>query len=124
MAVDDLDPLELGDGSNRMTSPFALPPDVELVRTTPTFDEHTIPAGLLMAHRIAEGVWGRLVVYSGSLTFRFEECPDRAVRAGAGASVVIPPGRPHHVELDGPVTVAIEFHRRPRSAHGSIDADA
>lgn len=96
-----------------MTHSPALPPDVELVRTTPTFDERTIPAGLLRAHRIGEGMWGRLVVVSGGLAVRFEDGADDATRLGAGASVVIPPGRPHHVELDGPVSFAIEFHSRP-----------
>lgn len=99
------------------SGPDELPEGLELVRTTPIFDQGRVPAGLLAAHRVAEGVWGRLVVHDGALTFRFEDERDRPRRVAAGGHVVIPPGRPHHIELDGPARFAIEFHRpRPRSA--------
>lgn len=87
-----------------------LPPGVALARTTPTFDQDSVPAGLLRAHQVAEGVWGRLVVHRGRLTFCFEDDDQRRIVA-AGESVVIPPQRPHHLELDGPVSFAVEFHR-------------
>ncbi len=90
-----------------------LPTDVRLVRTTPEFDESSVPAGLLAAHRVADGVWGRLVVRAGALTFVFEDDPEAALRVGAGGHVVIPPGREHHLELDGPVRFVVEFHRPP-----------
>lgn len=93
--------------------PAALPPGLEHVRTTDVFDEHTAPAGLRRAHRVADGVWARLLVHTGQLSFVFEDDPDRPHIVDAGASLVIPPGRPHHVDLDQPVTFAIEFHRRP-----------
>ncbi len=90
-----------------------LPTDVRLVRTTPEFDETSVPAGLLAAHRVADGVWGRLVVQSGSLTFVFEDDLEAAWRVEAGGHVVIPPGRAHHLELAGPVRFVVEFHRPP-----------
>lgn len=34
-------------------------------KRTPTFDEHTIPAGLRRDHRTRAGVWGRIVVEAG-----------------------------------------------------------
>ena len=95
-----------------------LPPGLELTRTTPTFDQETVPAGLLAAHRVAENVWGRLIVHSGSLTFRFEAEADNPRRVEAGDHVVIPPDTPHHLELDGPTTFAVEFHRPHRPAAG------
>jgi tellurite resistance-related uncharacterized protein len=88
-----------------------LPDDLELMRTTPVFDEGTVPGGLLAAHRVAGGVWGRLVVHSGALVFVFEDDPDRGRSVAAGESVVIPPERPHHLVVDEPVTFTIEFHR-------------
>ncbi|MFN0090530.1 MAG: DUF1971 domain-containing protein [Acidimicrobiales bacterium] len=97
---------------DRMDDADVLPPGLELTRTTPTFTEETVPAGLLAAHRTAPEVWGRLVVERGSLTFRFEDAPGAPIPVAAGGHVVIPPGRPHHVELDGPVAFAVEFHRR------------
>jgi tellurite resistance-related uncharacterized protein len=98
-----------------------LPDGLELVRTTGEFDETSVPGGLLSAHRIASGVWGRLVVRSGALVVVVEDDPARAAGAppdreerrtvGGGESVVIPPGLVHHVEMVGPVAFRIEFHR-------------
>lgn len=102
-----------------MTDPSGipeLPADVVLVRTTDVFDQDHHPAGLLRAHRVADGVWGRLVVASGALTFEFDDAAGGGGgphRVGEGASIVIPPVRPHHLVFDGPVTFTIEFYRRP-----------
>lgn len=91
-------------------SELQLPDGVELARTTDVFDEDSVPAGLLRAHRVADGVWGRLVVHEGSIGFRFED-DDRLLEAVAGESIVIPPRRRHHVEPTGPVRFVVEFHR-------------
>lgn len=91
----------------------ALPDGLELTRTTKVFDNVTAPAGLLRAHRVASGIWARLVVRTGTVGFVFEDHLDDQMHIEAGDSVVIPPARPHHVELDGPATFVIEFHRRP-----------
>ncbi|MGB3735219.1 MAG: DUF1971 domain-containing protein [Ilumatobacter sp.] len=88
-----------------------LPAGLTLQRTTPTFDEHSTPAGLRRAHQVAEGVWGRLVVETGSLGFVFEDEPDVVRVIGSGDQQVIPPAALHHVVLDGPVRFAVEFHR-------------
>lgn len=97
-----------------MTGP-ELPEGVVLVRTTDVFDNHTVPKGLLRAHQVARDVWGRLVVHAGTMGFVFEDEADAPISLGAGDTMVIPPQRPHHVELDGPVSFAVEFHRRPSS---------
>lgn len=89
----------------------ALPPGLEHVRTTDVFDEHHHPAGLLRAHRVADGVWARLVVHRGELTFVFEDDAEHPTVVAAEGSVVIPPGRLHHVELGRPVRFALEFLR-------------
>ena len=91
----------------------ALPDAVVLTRTTHVFDNDTVPAGLLKAHRVADSIWGRLVVYTGTVGFVFEEEADQPCSVDAGASVVIPPGRHHHVILEGPATFAVEFYRQP-----------
>ncbi|MEZ5298247.1 MAG: DUF1971 domain-containing protein [Ilumatobacteraceae bacterium] len=90
-----------------------MPDRLELVRTTEVFDQDSVPAGLLRAHRVADGVWARLVVRTGAVTFVFDDEPDDPIGVGSGESVVIPPARQHHVELDGPATFAVEFHRLP-----------
>jgi len=92
----------------------SLPEGLEYVRTTDVFDDHEHPAGLLRAHHVATGVWGRLVVHTGELGFVFEDDAEHPVTVRAGGDQVIPPGRRHHVEFTGPVTFAIEFHREPQ----------
>jgi tellurite resistance-related uncharacterized protein len=67
----------------------------------------------LRAHRVADGVWGRLVVFTGAVTFLFDDRPDEPIAVPAGATVAIPPARPHHLVLDVPSTFAVEFHRVP-----------
>jgi tellurite resistance-related uncharacterized protein len=90
-----------------------LPAGLELVRVTDVFDPSTVPPGLLRPHRVADGVWGRLVVHTGLVRFVFDDQPDHPISVGAGGAVAIPPARRHHVELDGPATFAVEFYRRP-----------
>ena len=95
-----------------MTRP-CMPDGLVLVRTTDVFDQDSVPAGLLRAHRVADGVWARLVVHTGAVTFVFDDEADHPIAVSSGESVVIPPARQHHVELDGPATFAVEFHRLP-----------
>ena len=88
-----------------------IPEGFALARTTGVFDNDTVPAGLLRAHRVADGIWGRLVVHDGQVRFVFEDALDEPITVAAGGAVVIPPARPHHVELDGPARFAVEFYR-------------
>ncbi|MEZ5246019.1 MAG: DUF1971 domain-containing protein [Acidimicrobiales bacterium] len=99
-----------------------IPDGFVLARTTDVFDNDTVPAGLLKAHRVADSVWGRLVVHAGSVRFVFEDEPDAAAVLKAGETLVIPPARLHHVELDGPATFAVEFHRRPADANVVLES--
>lgn len=96
-----------------MSGPQQLPDGLDHVRTTDTFDNATVPAGLLRAHRVADGVWGNLVVHTGTVAFVFDDEPEHPITARAGDTVAIPPARQHHLELDGPATFAVEFHRVP-----------
>lgn len=100
-----------------------LPDGLELARTTPEFDEHSVPTGLRNAHEVADGVWGRLVVATGSVRFVFEDAPSVGGVPGgrvvnAGEHQVIPPRRRHHVETIGPVGFHVEFHREPVRRRG------
>jgi tellurite resistance-related uncharacterized protein len=93
--------------------PNELPEGLVHLRTTPEFDERSVPAGLLAAHRVAAGVWGRLRVLSGSLVFRFENGDDEGRRLVAGDTQAIPPSDPHHLEMTGSVRFLVEFHGQP-----------
>ena len=98
--------------------PDTLPEGLVHLRTTPEFDEHSVPSGLLAAHRVAAGVWGLLRVRSGSIDFVFEDGATPARRVRAGDTQVIPPGDRHHLELVGSVTFAVEFHGSPEHPLG------
>lgn len=91
-----------------------LPAGLELARTTDVFDNDTVPVGLLRAHRVADGVWARLVVHAGTVRFVFEDQADQPIDVAAGDHIVVPPARLHHVELAGPAQFALEFHRPSR----------
>ncbi len=99
-----------------------IPTGYQFTRTTPTFDNHTVPAGLLNAHRVAEGVWGRLVVRTGVVAFVFEDQPGAPILVGAGGHVDIPPSRPHHLELNEPATFAVEFYRSPSNVQSGLES--
>jgi len=101
-----------------------LPGGLEHVRTTDVFDEGDHPAGLLRAHRVADGVWARLAVHSGALTFVFEDDAGHPLAVGAGDTVVIPPARRHHLGFGGPVTFSIEFHREVDAAPAPAGAES
>ena len=93
-----------------MLEDVELPDGLALVRTTEAFTAETVPAGLRRAHRIAEGVWGRLEVRAGTVAFVLEATGEsRTVHAGEAQ--VIEPGVRHHVEPDADATFAISFHR-------------
>ena len=86
-----------------------LPDGLDVVRTGGPFDATTLPAGLRKAHRVANGVWGRLRVIEGSAALTVETGPRLEVRLGAGNSQPIPPGVPHAVSVDGPVVLVLDF---------------
>jgi tellurite resistance-related uncharacterized protein len=104
--------------------PDQLPPGLEYVRTTDVFDHDHHPAGLRRAHRVADGVWARLLVQSGELTFVFEDEPERPISVAAEGAVVIPPGRLHHVEIAGPVTFVLEFHREAEHSPSAVGTES
>ena len=90
-----------------------LPEGLEHARTTDLFDATTVPPGLLRQHRIAEHTWGRIVVHAGTMRLVFEDDGGETVELSAGDRTVIPPRRPHHVELGDGARFAVEFHRPP-----------
>lgn len=93
-----------------MLSDLRLPAGLELVRTTSVFDTQTVPPGLLSGHRVAGGVWGRLVVLEGTVTFVSEDDGERR-ELSAGDDQAIPPEVRHHLEPGPSARFMVEFHR-------------
>jgi tellurite resistance-related uncharacterized protein len=88
-----------------------IPPDLVVVRTTPTWDESSLPPALRTAHRISSGTWGRLRVSAGRLRFVAHTDPVTDVLVDRDVVQGIPPDVEHYVEPDGPVALAIDFLR-------------
>ena len=86
-----------------------LPGGLHVIRTTPTWDEATIPPALRRAHRVAAGGWGRLQVQEGRIRFRADTQPPLDTVVESGASQPIPPETDHDVEPQGHVRFFVEF---------------
>ena len=93
-----------------------LPEGLRHVRTTPEWDEHTVPPALRRAHRVSAGTWGRIAVHEGRLRFLADTAPVIDVVVGAGSVQAIPPGVEHEVRPVGPVRFSIDFLAVPRGA--------
>ena len=91
-----------------------LPDGLQLVRTTPKWDEHTMPAGLRSAHHLSRGTWGRIVVFQGQLRFVARTNPVTDVVVQPGCAQAIPPDIDHQVQPLGPVRFSIDFFSIPR----------
>ena len=85
-------------------------------RSSPVFDETTLPAALRREHRTKAGVWGVIRVLEGEVRF---------VVAGGAEAILTPdrpglvlPDQPHHVEPLGKMRMQVEFYdRAPDVAH-------
>ncbi|MGH9017126.1 MAG: DUF1971 domain-containing protein [Acidimicrobiales bacterium] len=79
------------------------------MRTSPAWDEHTIPAGLRRRHRLGAHTWGVIVVSEGAL--RLIMTPSISVDLTRGShGPAIPPDVEHHVEAQGHVVFSIDFY--------------
>lgn len=82
----------------------------EPYKTTPVFDETTLPEAIRNRHNTKPGVWGLLRVIEGEVALVFEQ-PPRRLRVTPDAPAEIPPQAWHHVETTGPMRMVVEFHR-------------
>lgn len=90
---------------------MTLPAGATVFKTTAVFDEHTVPPALLRHHRTKEGVWGRVVVVDGELTFRQLEPAPVDIVLTPGAVQIVAPGLPHEVRLGPGARFYVEFLR-------------
>lgn len=86
-----------------------LPDALRFVRSTPVWDEHTLPKALRRAHRVATGTWGRITVHQGRLRFRAQTHPPLEVVLGPNTTQAIPPDIEHDVSPLGTVRVSVDF---------------
>lgn len=98
-----------------------LPDGLRFVGSSPEWTAETMPAGLLRAHRVAGGTWGRIVVHDGQLRFAASTEPPLEVVLGPGSTQPVPPDVAHEVLPLGAVRFSIELlaldeSRRPGTA--------
>lgn len=78
-------------------------------RSTPVFDDQTLPAALRKAHTTKQGVWGVIRVLEGCVRYRVE-AQDHDVILSPGTPGLVRPQEPHHVEPVGPMRMQVEFY--------------
>jgi len=98
-----------------------LPDGLQLVRTSPRWDQRTMPAGLKRSHRTAVGTWGRIVVHDGNLRFVAQTDPGLDVIVGPGSLQAIPPEVEHNVQPLDRVCFSIDFLSIPKERAGCSD---
>ncbi len=81
----------------------------EPYKVTPVWDEYTLPAAIRNEHSTKAGTWGVLRVLEGEVTLVFRDSAS-SVQVTPGSPAVIPPEAIHHVELNGPMKMQVEFH--------------
>lgn len=81
-------------------------------RSTPVFDETTLPAALRKEHTTKAGVWGVIRVLEGRLKLTYLAPPSEVVLE-AGQHAIVQPQQPHFVEALGPMKMQVDFHDQP-----------
>lgn len=83
-------------------------------RSTPEFDEKTLPAALRAEHRTKAGVWGVIRVIEGRLKFTCLDPPSETILTPETPGLILPE-QPHCVEPLGPMRMQVDFYDEPPS---------
>lgn len=81
----------------------------EPYRTTPVYDETSLPAGLRRDHRTKAGVWGVIRVLEGEVVFTLLDPPDEQRLTPERPGLILP-DQPHFVTPAGPMRMQVEFY--------------
>lgn len=78
-------------------------------KSTPVFDENTLPTGLRNKHRTKAGVWGVIRILRGQVRYRVLD-PVSEMNLDAEHPGLVLPDQPHLVEPLGPMQMKVEFY--------------
>jgi len=103
--------------SGRLRSPLdcplcdraELPANLRFVRTSPEWNERSLPTGLRRSHRLGNGTWGRIHVHQGRLQFSMASQPPLHHELVRGEEQAIPPEMDHEVRPVGSVRFSLDF---------------
>jgi tellurite resistance-related uncharacterized protein len=88
-----------------------LPADAVPYERTSEFTHSSVPSGLLRSHSAKPGVWAKIVVLEGTLTYRILEPTIEEVLLSPQRCGVIEPTAKHEVVPQGGVRFYVEFYR-------------
>jgi len=80
-------------------------------KSTPVFDEVTLPARMQREHRTKAGAWGVIRVLEGRLRYQVLDPGSEAILEPDRPGLILPE-QPHLVEPLGPVRLQVEFYDR------------
>lgn len=86
-----------------------LPGNMKETNRTADFDNNSVPAGILGRHTTAEGVWGKITVTEGSLTYRILEPKLEEHTLDPDHIGIVAPQMAHQLVIDGPIKFHIQF---------------
>tara|TARA_B100001971_G_scaffold84647_1_gene78065 strand:+ start:178333 stop:178614 length:282 start_codon:yes stop_codon:yes gene_type:complete len=86
-----------------------LPNNVQVYKQTPTFNQDTVPIGLLKAHTTKAGTWGKICINKGKLLYTIEAEPYESIELSPSTYGVVEPEIPHHIKPIGEVEFYVEF---------------
>lgn len=89
-----------------------LPANVVPYKRTDEFTELSVPSGLLKAHNTKSGVWGKIIVVAGSLTYRILDPAIEEVQLSPERDGIIEPAIKHEVVPTPGVRFYVEFYRK------------
>jgi tellurite resistance-related uncharacterized protein len=78
-------------------------------RSTPVFDQDTLPAALRARHMTKAGVWGVIRLIEGQLRLTCLE-PEAELLLDPGHPGIVRPEQPHFVTPLGPMTMRVDFY--------------
>ena len=84
---------------------------VQPYKSTPVFDEATLPDGLRREHSTKAGVWGVIRVLEGRLKLTWLDTGEARILAPSRPGLVAPQ-QPHLVEPIGPMKMRVDFYDR------------
>ena len=81
-------------------------------RSTPVFDQSSLPSALMSRHNTKAGVWGVIKVLEGELKLTYLD-PQSELVLSKGDSAVVEPQQWHYVTPSGEFQMQVDFYDAP-----------
>lgn len=88
-----------------------LPSDVTAYKRTPTFNNDTVPEGLLNNHNTKAGTWGRITVIEGGILYTILEPATEEYELSVDVAGIVEPTVLHKIALREATSFYVEFYR-------------